>query len=264
MTAGHDDSIRVWETGTYTQVFKLHGHGRLGGKYQLAIAPDSQTFSSFGPDLFLRSWDLQTGKALTEQAIRPEGMPIKEDEDGNVRAGGGYVDAYMDPSRLSRFSADGKLLFVPVNSELHVFDVASGKKSRRFAPGDAPVQEFALSPTGKWLITAASQPEQPSELRIVDLASNDVAVHRKLEGKHLGEFRFSKDGALCAINVYSPGMDRDQWISVWVVESGEEFVRLRVKALGMAFSPENTRLATGNPDSSVLIWDLHQARRAQD
>ena len=48
------------------------------------------------------------------------------------------------------------------------------------------------------------------------------------------------------------------------VETGDEIARVPGRAMEMAFSPDNRRLATSHDDSTVLVWGLAQFRTAED
>jgi WD40 repeat protein len=273
VSSGHDESIRVWEMDSGRQVFKLYGHGRLGGKYKVAIAADGRTFASFGPDMYLRTWDMRTGKCLAEHAVRPQGMMIQEDEDGNVQADGDpFGRGAMFMTMNSEFSAGADLLLVPQRGDVHVFDVRSGDELRRFAPGGAASGQFALSPDGKLLVTTASegggphQPNQPrtTDLRVIDFATNEVLLHRQIDGAYVRTIHFSPDGSLIGMNGAGNDAQREEWTSVLKVESGDEIARVPGRAMEMAFSPDNGRLATSQDDSSVLVWDLAHFRTADD
>ena len=56
----------------------------LGGQRTVGFTPDGQRFLSWGDDLYLRIWDVKTGKALVENAVRPPGVAVP-DEDGDRR-----------------------------------------------------------------------------------------------------------------------------------------------------------------------------------
>ncbi len=271
ISAALDNTIRVWDAKTGRQVFKLFGHGRLGGKRQLAIAPDGKTFASFGPDLYLRLWDMGAGKALQEHAIRPPGMTVNLDEDGEVLTyNGTRMNGPEQVSRKSRFSADAKMLLLPSSGKLHVFDVRSGKLLRAFRPGGVEFEAFALSPNGKWLATiqskplaegvAGAPPAPKCDLRIIDFATNKVVVRREIDGGSFSKLCFSPGSRLLAKIGSKTQSFRDGGISLWDVEAGREFAWIPVECSEIAFSPDGERIAAGQLDSSILIWEIAKFR----
>src|SRR5262249_1344575 len=73
-----DDTVRLYAMADGREIYRLPGHGRYGGRRTLAFAPDGRTFLSFGDDFYLRRWDVKTGRALFEHAIRPSGVDIPD------------------------------------------------------------------------------------------------------------------------------------------------------------------------------------------
>ncbi len=53
---------------------------------------------------------------------------------------------------------------------------------------------------------------------------------------------------------------RDGGISLWDVEAGREVAWMPVESSEIAFSPDGKRIASGQMDSSVLIWDVAKFR----
>ena len=85
-----DDTVRLWDLQSGKEVYKLPGHGELGGRRAVGFTPDGRRFLSWGDDLDLRVWDVKTGKALVENAVRPPGVEVaEEDDEARARASGG-------------------------------------------------------------------------------------------------------------------------------------------------------------------------------
>src|SRR5262249_3056611 len=59
-TSCFDDTVRLNETESGREIYRLPGHGRMGGRRTLAFAPDGRSFLSFGDDFYLRRWDVKT------------------------------------------------------------------------------------------------------------------------------------------------------------------------------------------------------------
>jgi WD40 repeat protein len=58
-----------------------------------------------------------------------------------------------------------------------------------------------------------------------------------------------------------------RWISIWSIPSLEETARLDEftgQPRHLAFSPDGSRLASSQDDSSVIVWDLSKARVATE
>ncbi|MGE4560756.1 MAG: WD40 repeat domain-containing protein, partial [Desulfobulbus sp.] len=62
LSAGSDQSLRVWDATTGEQLLNLQGH--TGGVRSCAWSPDSTRLLSAGSDQSLRVWDATTGEQL--------------------------------------------------------------------------------------------------------------------------------------------------------------------------------------------------------
>ena len=75
--------LRAWttrlplETATGKEIYRLPGHGRLGGWRALRFTPDSKQLISWGDDMHVYSWDVATGMAVNEYTLKPDGLECK-------------------------------------------------------------------------------------------------------------------------------------------------------------------------------------------
>src|SRR5262249_18395128 len=76
-----DDTVCLWDVATGRKIYKLPGHGRLGGRRAVGFTPDGKHFLSWGDDYYLRKWDVATGRALLEHALRPTGVQVPDNDD---------------------------------------------------------------------------------------------------------------------------------------------------------------------------------------
>lgn len=79
-----DDTVRLWELPSGKEIYRLPGHGRLGGTRAVAFTADGKHVCSFGDDFYLRVFEVGNGKAVHEFRIRPEGVKIPEDDEDEV------------------------------------------------------------------------------------------------------------------------------------------------------------------------------------
>lgn len=264
---GLDDSVCLWDVASGQKVFTLPGHGKSGGGGAVAFAGDGKSFLSWGDDMYLRHWDVRTGKATAEHPIRPTGVRIYgEDEDTYER------DMFGSPMK-GLFSPDGKQLVLQGSRRIFVFDTATGKELRHFAAdGGHPIAR-AISPDGKILLTSAWG--KPIQIRLpngmvqhttpmnhpVSLWDLDASKLRKeltLPEQGAGPVAFSADGKLFAAASSGPSSHLRVWDAsgreVWSVEGYPGIVR------SLAFMLDGKRLVSGMDDSGVLIWDLAKKR----
>jgi hypothetical protein len=136
-----------------------------------------------------------------------------------------------------------------------VVDVAAGQALRQFEfEKDAILTVLALSPDSKTLLCGGGR-----SFRLIEVASGATLLKRELPVELFGA-AFSPDGRTLAV---SAG-EASATILLFDVPTGKEVLRLRGHASrvrSLAFSPDGTRLASGQWDSTALIWDISAARR---
>lgn len=129
------------------------------------------------------------------------------------------------PTALT-FSADGKLLAIASEDRVvHLHETATGEHKRSFPAALLPVGALTLSPDGKLLATVGTAGVQPGhfEFKLWNIVDG-TAVHEVLDEGHTS----FDDGC-----------------------SPLPFV---------AFSPDNSLVATGGRNRTINVWDVKQRR----
>lgn len=258
-----DDSVRLWDVTSGRQIYKLPGHGRLGGQRELAFSPDSKRFVSWGDDMRVYVWDVATGKALREYRLKPSGVDLP-DEDEVFRPG--FGEFFIDESA---FSPDGSL-FVLNLRKTYVFEVDSGKQLCEFEIDRGNPVDLVVSPDNKHLLT--SQWGRPTQTVLAD-----GRVHFSAAKNHLVTLRRVKDGSVVRKLVLPEGgagpvafspdgkyfasgrRRRGGPIRVFLTSSGKEVGQisgLDSYPRSLAFSADNRLLASGMQNTTVVVWDL--------
>ncbi len=261
-----DDSVCLWDLSSGTRIYKLPGHGRLGGKRAIAFAPDGKSFFSWGDDMELRKWDVQTGKAIAELPIRPEGVRVFTDEDEPM-------DHYSDEDRWGGVMAgaltpDAGRLIVETSNKLFSFDTASGKELRQVpVSGNSPDTQ-SISPDGILMVASVrgrsviirlpgggiqtSSPKSHS-VCLWDLASGKQLKEIHVPEEGAGPVAFSSDGQSFAAASFRPGDHIRMWNA-----SGQQWEAhgFGGNVRSLAFMPDGKRLISGMEDGSALVWDL--------
>ena len=99
-----DDAVYVWNSSSGRQIYRLAGHGRYGGRRDLSFFADSRGLASWGDDFYLRVWDMKTGKARLEHAIRPKGIEFPDDAFGRYGLAMEYANSGDADAALKEFA----------------------------------------------------------------------------------------------------------------------------------------------------------------
>ena len=266
-----DDSVSLWEAATGRRIFKLPGHGRLGGRRAVGFTLDGKSFLSWGDDMYLRKWDLRTGKAVSEHAIRPTGVRVFTEDDEPMERDRAML--MFDGVNSGLLTRDGKQLVLQTMTRVFVFDTDSGKELRNCPIDGGMLIGQALSPDGKSLLASAwaksvqtqlpdgtTQVSTPAShaLTLWELTTGGVRKRLTLPEQAAGPVAFSADGKLFAAASYRPGTRLRVWdaqgTEVWAAKGFPGIVR------SLAFTPDGKRLVSGMDEGSALVWDLTQKR----
>jgi WD40 repeat protein/serine/threonine protein kinase len=153
-------------------------------------------------------------------------------------------------------SPDGRWLAVGgMDGVVRLWDVKSWRKAREFrAP--ACVKALAFSPDSRRL--AAGTREEGRSVEVWSVPAGELLVSlpfREGTPSHTGSITFSPDGR----RLVSAG---DYGIKVWDAATWQALPAPQgcKDALGIAFSPDGGRLAAGNCDGTVQVWDAATGR----
>jgi WD40 repeat protein/serine/threonine protein kinase len=263
LASGSDDgSAKVWDIASVRELLTI----RCGAIWvrSLAFSPDGRKLAlqtSDKPALTL--WDATTGKKLR-----------------SFESGGGI-------SWAVKFSPDGKQLAVTNGRTPKLLDVGTGKEIAVFKGHNSLVRSVAFSPDGKMLATGSKDRtikiwEKASGVELKTIKGHegeifsvafspdgktlatgsndftarlwDIAAASELTTLNTGDYgmTFSPDGSKLAILAYSGLMlvDPDS------VQQLERFGGHYNEGTSVAFSPDGKRLATGDAQGVVKVWEV--------
>jgi WD40 repeat protein len=160
------------------------------------------------------------------------------------------------------FFPDGKQILVNHDDGLKVIDSANGKLVRSFDREDDWLQYLALSPNGKFALTAGS-----TDLKLWDITSGKVV--QILQTSAFRSLAFSPDGKLMAAGAAAAAGDRNETaIWVWDVEKRDLLVALSGAdgwGYPVVFSPDSKQAVSGWGDlltnrSYLRLWEPRTGR----
>ncbi len=287
VTAGQDQTIRILETTTWSELAALRGH--TASITDVALPPHSQ-----GPihqlvtaceDGTVRIWDVPA--AAGPQALRGHTGPITHlanSPDGSLIASRGFGgpvkiwDAALgkELSHLDcraekvAFSPDSRFLVTGGGEfespdrpgDLQIWDARTGQLQRTLPGHTRYVLSVAWSPDGRHIASVSGNPLVPPR-------SGEVIVWDAGNGKEC--FRFHPPLRCAGCLAYSPDSRQlaivglDKVVQICDAATGVEVRQLhghQSDATCVAFSRDGTRIAAGAYDGTVIIWDVASGERS--
>ena len=217
----------LWDARTGEEVVTLTGHEE--DLYSVAFSLDGTRVVTTSDDDSAIVWDTETGGELLT-------LEIGKDTGG------------------ASFSPDGRLLAVPGRdgTVVRVLDASTGAPLTTLRSADGPFCSPAFSPDGTRIV-ASGCPFIPSANRAVVWNVASGRVLRTLPGEGISGLMFSPDGERLAGRSYPRAAIWDAW-------TGEPLVTIAGHSgdvIGVSFSRDGSRIATGSVDGTARIWDAN-------
>ncbi len=237
-TGSQDRSVKLWNPETGNLAWQ--GFVHEGEVYAIAFSPDGKALVSTGHDGQIVLWDAASGKNLgtveykTESGITSPASCVACSPDGNQVAVGGWDG--------------GVALFSKERSTLHPAKVLPGHEREVYC--------VAYSRDGRYLASG----DRDGRIIVWDVARRRAIAHlpdaATPHAGHVGPVSgvlFSTAGN----RVMSTGWDGV--VHVWDVDSHQVTLALNGRhgrTYCLALSPDDTSLASGNHDGTILLWGL--------
>ena len=217
-----ENSIRLWETETGTELKRFAGHMKT--VRTVAFSPDGLRIVSGSWDKTIRVWDVTTGETLR----------ILQGHEGALTGG-------------ITFTADGKRIFSgAVDKTARMWDAETGDQLKVF-DAKCEVHCIALSPDGLQLVTGCIRDGKENVLILWDV--NSGKQRRTFSGgASMNTVCFSPDGQ----QILSAGPDWTMWL--WDVKSGKELKMFEGHA--GCFTPDGKYAFADRKDESLVLWNL--------
>jgi WD40 repeat protein len=251
-----DDTVRLWDAGSGREIYRLPGHGRVGGHRAFRFSADGKTFTSWGDDQYLRVWSTANGKALRETRLRVPGWNLPDDDEDDL---GGLDRFRFEKMMLFMGGAivpGGARFILASGVKLHVFDVVTGKLLPPLADSGRASYPTS-SPDGEFLV--ATDMDRPTTFSLWRLPAGKPFRRIALDEGTGWVAALSPDNRTLATITRYPAPR----IDLWEVATARR--RLTIDGIQpgscLAFSPDSRLLATGMADGSVLLWELTRFRK---
>ena len=215
----HAFSLRLWDLSTGRELRKMGGDVAVGGN-SVAFSPDGRYLLAEAPCGTLRLFDIWDAKEV---------MTYKEkDSDSGVN--------------LLTFSPDGRYFLAARgwDKAIDVWDVSSGKRISSFSGHKGNVGSIAISPDGRYALSADYFLEMPS-----DLPKNSMDTYKRS-------------------------------LKLWVVATGKLVRNLeillsnevgthytRYDLWGAAFSADGKYAVARVTGGGIIVWDVFTGRRIE-
>jgi WD40 repeat protein len=235
LSGGEDNSIRIWDVASGQLCKVLRGHG--SAVRSCTFSPDGQSIVSGGEDQSIRVWDVQG---------------YQETRVLHAKVLTGHADGVLS----ARFSRDGQQIVTASRDRTAaLWDASTGKPLRRFQEGhEYLVSWAAFFPDGRRLATGAGD----NSVRIWDLtAGTQLGIFAPVG--RVGALAISPDGNLLATT--SPYTE----IKIYDTKSAKLITQLvghTSEVSALSFSPTSERLASGDEEGKVLVWQRDKSSLA--
>lgn len=249
---GEDGKVRLSQSTTGQQLAVLNAHQAL--VTAIAFGPDGKTFATASRDRSAKLWALS---GLTSSGGGST-LSIKE-----VATLGGY-QAWVN---ALTFSPDGKLLATASSdSQVKLWDVASGQERFNLKGHPYSVWALAFSPDGKFLASAGKSSSQGSGSSILlwEVATGQLQPVQISYPIPVTALAFSPDGKFLASSA------DDQSLVLWNVATGRNLTTLKSalpnystsssiseQRAYLFFTPNGQRLISGNREGGVKLWEVN-------
>jgi len=244
VTASWDGTTKVFNAKTGVELLTLLGHE--GDVYSAAFSPDGNRIATSGKDNTAKIWDAITGEQL---------LTLSGHGDGIL---GGFFSGVMSVA----YSPDGKQLATGgADGNVILWDANTGTQLDQFSNNGIGITKVGFTPDGKHLLIATDQPlavtavGEDATTQLWDLttgkqvfvASQPVRIWG-LDINNAGtRFATAGFGGIVRIRDMATG------------QAIFELSGLNSTVLGVAFSPDDSMLATSNRDG-IILWDANTGK----
>ena len=265
LTAGDDDTARLWDAASGAELCRFEGHA--GAVFSAVFGADGRTILTAGDDGTARLWDATGGAelrrfeghggAVFSAAASLDGQAIlTAGHDGTARlwdaANGAALrtfEGHVGRVTSAVFGAgDRTILTAGDDSTARLWDAASGEELRRFEGFVGGINGAVFGADGETIVTSGDD----GTARLWGVASGEEL--RRFEGS--GGFVRSAVPGAHGRTILTTG---DSGVRLWDATSGQELRRFdgHGGAVNSAvFGADDRTILTAGYDGTVRLWDV--------
>jgi WD40 repeat protein/tRNA A-37 threonylcarbamoyl transferase component Bud32 len=236
-SASRDRTVTLWDCASQRQLHSLNCDRQLVTR--LAFDTAGRRLAGISTDGKLRVWDIATGNVV--QVVITHAVSA------------------LAASNLD-FAGEGEII-VTANRDgtLRLWDVSSGQERRSIPlPNPAPSVALAVSRDGQRLLCGLPRSTAESEIRLIDLSTDDASIGRVLVGPIDGVvtgIALDEAGNRVAASTLSQSNTSRGSIGVWDLATGQEITQVSFRARAAGFDTDGQRLIGVGVDGTLTTWD---------
>ncbi|HZS10484.1 MAG TPA: caspase family protein [Blastocatellia bacterium] len=281
VTAGDDQTIRVWDVATGAELRQLTSFASQAAG-TVFTADGLFTVMSDGENIRLR--EVATGKesVLPDADTEPAAaVAFSSDRKFVAAAVGmktrvievatGKVVAKLESSSEEddkgvlrmEFSSDGRFLLTDCSWTSQLWDLRTGTVARQLRKSKTIISAYTFSADGRY----AAYDQEDESGNVSNMVIRELATGRERKWRVIPKYpnanfvesiAFSPDNKVVATAINNVSSRSGTLVQLWDRATGREVRRLLGHALAVrsvAFSPDGKLIATGSTDATARLWD---------